>query len=529
MECKNKRYSRWLTWVLLFGMLLTLCAAPRSVSLAAGGDTEPGDITGQCSIKASNGRITLKSLTDSSIWTTTPFGARDWLSLQWRSPLLPQGLYLLWDKTPGSYYIEQRDLDGEMITVTEFTGELPQAYLPLPENCGMILLYARDNGSLKRLCVCAANTPLPAWVHDWLPPAQEADLMLAVAYPGDEFTVFPGILETYILERQLSLSLIYMAAASEQQMTEALDALWNAGLRQQPTVGPLETPPAQRVSSGQENPFDEDRAAAFLVEQIRRFRPRVLVSHAAGGEDADSLRCGVGSIARRAVLAAFSADSFADSADRFGLWQLSKLYLQDFNQQQLRIGGKVYGLANTTVGQDSGINDLFENIPPEEYVGYVLPAVAPAPASAAAPAEPSPTPAPTSTPVPAPTAEMTEAEEEDEAAPRLEQLVRAGLCVLALIILTLAAALIARGIEKRRLNRAASHTEEAAPEEGQEKTVPEEGSEDAPETEDMANAAVQLETEDAEKEPESVNDEPKDGGKTEAFEAPDAGEPHTEE
>lgn len=376
-------------------MILLCC-----LSLApAAAETEDGDITGECRFLSANKRASLSTLTDDSEKTKLSLNANDWFGLQWSNDLRAQGLYLVWESLPAEYIVEQRDFAGATIATAFFAGGMPQEYIPLDPGCGMVMLVTRGKGVLKGICLCKADTTLPARVHNWRQPAEKADLMLVAAAPGDEFSVFHGVLETYELERSLPCTLVYLTRAGDEPLNAALDALWESGVRSLPIIGSYGAKSSNLITRLEGGETEEEYATAFIAELIRRYQPLVLVSHAGGGEAGDALREETYRAVRQASALAGQADMFPASAEEYGLWKVSKLYLQDDGDAKTDIDGVAYGLFTSAVGEDVAFDDLFENIPETAYAGYTPPEATPTPVITPTPyVAPTPTPAPTEEP-----------------------------------------------------------------------------------------------------------------------------------
>ena len=141
-----------------------------------------------------------------------------------------------------------------------------------------------------------------------------------------------------------------------------------------------------------------------MTEMIRKHQPEVLVTHGEKGEYGHGAHKTAADAAKNAVKAAASAKKYPDSAKKYGTWEVKKLYLHEYEKNPIvcdwdepleAFGGKTgyevaeeafqfhasqvkrdwafevhgdhdnaaFGLFHTTVGKDSGIGDLMENIP----------------------------------------------------------------------------------------------------------------------------------------------------------------------
>lgn len=356
-------------------------------------------MTGECSVQTSGRRVSFEALSDGNDRTKLTLNDGNWFALQWDAGSSAQGIYLVWESLPEEYLIEQRGFDGATISTAAFFGGLTQEYMPLESDCGMLLLLTHGKGILKDVCLCRADTELPERVHNWLPPVERADLMLVAAAPGDESAVFHGLLEEYDVRQGLSCLLVYISRGSDTDINAALDALWTAGVRNLPVTGDYVPAGSAILAELEGEDYDESYATAFMIEQIRHYRPCVLATHAEGGEDGAAIRSETYRAVRQAAALSDDESMFANSAAEYGLWKTSKLYFHDYGDaaSYVNVDGVDYGLFSSTVGEDGALSDLFENISETELAGYVAPE-----ATATPYASPTPQPASKPTPTPAP-------------------------------------------------------------------------------------------------------------------------------
>ena len=227
------------------------------------------------------------------------------------------------------------------------------------------------------------------------------------------------------------------------------------------------------------------------MARIRRYRPEVIVTHDLDGEYGHNQHKITSRLMQGAIEAAADATRFPDTAAQYGIWQVKKLYIHLYGENQVNMpwkvplaeldgrtplevarlgyaehasqqkyfqvedGGKydnaLFGLAFSTVGQDSGSNDMFENIP--------TPTPVPTPT-------PEPTPEPTAVPLPELTVPPTKAAQSPlpsaaptaAAAPAAEQSASGGMVALLGMLGGAAALGIAvLALEKRARKRRRKH------------------------------------------------------------------------
>ena len=319
------------------------------------------------------------------------------------------GLYICFGEDVRPWAVQTTD--GETwTTVAQGPGLYAHEYLPLDGLTHFRITY--DDGKQCKLSVTelylfsAGDTP--AWVQRWQPTVEKADLMLLVAHPDDEILFFGGMLPEYAGERGLSVVVCYMTCNTTARRSELLNGLWLCGVRTYPDIGTFwdkyalkKTDPIYSAWNGKNN------VDKYVTALIRKYRPEVLVTHDVNGEYGHGAHMVCAEAAQACVITAADETKFADSAKLYGAWQVKKLYIHLYKENQITLDwdiplasqngrtgfetaqeaytlhasqpqGKQYqveprdsekscylfGLAYTAVGADEEKNDLFEHIPP---------------------------------------------------------------------------------------------------------------------------------------------------------------------
>lgn len=306
-------------------------------------------------------------------------------------------LYLEWAHTPTTWTMTA---DGVTVTVPE-DGFLHQ-YVELPAPASEIVIVL--DSALCDLYAFEPDTALPDWVQVWEPAHERCDLLLLPTHADDEHVFFGGMIPYYAVERGYKVQVAYLTNHWSQVLRphELLDALWHAGMRNYPVIGPFKDAWADSLAEAEASISRYD-AAAYLTEQIRRFKPSVVIGHDLMGEygHGQHVLCAVS--LTDAIVAATDASVFPESAQTYGTWDTPKLYLHlypqneivmDWNTPLTSFGGKTgmdvareafalhvsqqgffyvygegddwdsrrFGLYRTTVGPDVIGGDVFENI-----------------------------------------------------------------------------------------------------------------------------------------------------------------------
>ena len=356
-------------------------ARPLAIRLQAGRPTEP--------------------LSDGDLNTVCTFSKGEALEISADEPI--GGLYLIWYDRPLPCTLQS---GGETVPVGE-QGFLHE-YVPLSGN-GQSLVFRLPEEEL-RIAEIRAFSPgrPPEDVQLWQSPCAEADILLVSTHADDEFIFFGGLLPLYAAGRGLAVQVVYTIShynSLRVRCHEMLDALWLAGIRHYPVVN--DAPDREIYSLGDaEWIYGKDGFADFLVEQIRRFRPLVIVTHDEKGEYKQGCHMLTAMSLEKAVVLAADAGFQPESAERWGLWDTPKTYLHLFGPEDERtvldyetplgsFGGKTalavaeeafalhvsqqslhfrvyerghaydshsFGLFRSLVGQDRQRDDLMENI-----------------------------------------------------------------------------------------------------------------------------------------------------------------------
>lgn len=320
------------------------------------------------------------------------------------------------------------ETEPEHVVLTCFSGEtiLSESDLTVPFLTTVTALPAgttavefafRQKGSAKLSEICAFGAgDLPDSVCRW-EAAAHPDVLLVVAYPGDEYRFFGGLLPT-LLNDGVSVAVCYFADYSRARLEEGFEALRTLACRTYPVRLKVDTKLSLDYKELRRN-WQNEKPDERFEEQLAALRPTVIVApsdrdaapearlvseivQAVCERNPESFQKlylaesgdGAISIADRALLlyGGQSADAAAKNA-------LERFHSVDFFEYAIRTDG-TYRLIASQVGPDAETDTLFEHVSVELH-----PPVTPTP-------EPTeePTAAPTEVPteMPAPTAKETE-------------------------------------------------------------------------------------------------------------------------
>lgn len=317
-------------------------------------------------------------------------------------------LYFIWDRPPGAWTGEaagQSFAGGEYGFLHEYAplaAPASEAVVNVPAGATLCEVYALTEGET------------PDWVQTWLPPCEDADLLALPTHADDEHLFFGGILPLYAGEKKLDVQVCYFTNhwGERYRPHELLNGLWTVGVRRYPVFS--EFPDVYAGSLAQARSlYDEAACTAWQVEQLRRFKPEVVVGHDVNGEYGHGVHMLNTATLLTALEAAADAAQYPESAEAYGVWDVPKAYLHLYEENAVVLdwsvpleafGGKTalemaklgfaehtsqqayfavedfgpydcrkFGLARSLVGPDEAGTDLFEHITEEMHSDYTPP------------------------------------------------------------------------------------------------------------------------------------------------------------
>lgn len=334
-------------------------------------------------------------------------------------------LYLIFHQQYWGYTVTDNSTGNSVRLGTEgFLHEyadLKEAFGYCPED--LTITFDSGRVGLSELTIFGEGK-MPRYVQKWRQPKDgETDIVLFSTHGDDEHLFFAGLLPTYAAERKCQVQLVYFTDhhnLGAERMHEILDGLWAVGIKSYPVFGPFgdyysETADDARAYLNLTG-FSDEEMEAFVVEALRRFKPKVVVGHdPIHGEYGHGQHMLYADLLCYGVENAADPEVFPELAEKWGTWDTPKTYLHlwpenpivlDYDQPLRSFYGMTayevsrdlgfaahasqvpdytwyfhgfekaadltryscceFGLYRTTVGLDSGIGDLMENVTPYE-------------------------------------------------------------------------------------------------------------------------------------------------------------------
>lgn len=312
------------------------------------------------------------------------------------------GLYLCWAERPEEWKLYL----GETLIAQSDDNDFYHEYVPFAGSGKLrleIKAKEKKRAMMGELFVIEGDTP-PAFVQRWEKTPEQADIMILVAHPDDDLLFMGGAIPYYTHVEKKPLIVSYLTCANHMRRSEMLNALWKMGVRHYPVIGSFQDK-AFKTRALLYNSWRKERAQGYVTELFRKYKPQVVLSHDINGEYGHSAHKVAAELAQYAAKASGNENLHKESAKKYGVHSIDKLYLHlyknqirlDWKKSYEELGGKSplevaeegfkmhrsqqknhrmgksavydtekFGLAFSNVGDDVEKNNFFENVVPRE-------------------------------------------------------------------------------------------------------------------------------------------------------------------
>lgn len=332
----------------VFRKILVLCCTAAIIFSSGNGASASEipemaeDISGKKLVEKQKGFSSVSQLFDGRERDPLKFREDAWITLAHEEGI--GSLYLVFDTEYGEYTVTDPETgkthragtDGflhEFLDLETIFGTAPAR---------VTLSFENGAGKLNELY---AFTPgqTPDFVQKWQLPAEgETDIVLFSTHGDDEQLFFAGLLPYYAAERDCQVQVVYMTGHRNMSMRrshEMLDGLWAVGIRSCPVFGPFGDYNTSSASEAyhryRQKGISQEDILSFVVEQVRRFRPKVAVGHDLNGEYGHGMHMVYAENLCKAVEVSADPALFPESAEAYGVWDVPKTYLHLFPEKPI--------------------------------------------------------------------------------------------------------------------------------------------------------------------------------------------------
>lgn len=386
-------------------VLLTLLALSLSVAFAA----EANDITEDCKFKVCSSGRKYTLMTDkkyTSYWESNKIKT-PWIAITAPEGKPIAGLYVCFGNMPESWEIQTSDDGKDWFTAVPGDTRFLHAYVALPQPAQHVRLAVTSE---KKTALCIndlfvlSEGDLPDWVQVWQPTEEKADILFLSTHPDDELIFFGGAIPTYAVEQQRKVVVAYFSRSNTTRSSELLNGLWHMGVRTYPVIGNFKDSYAKNLKAAYKTAGGKGKVNEWIVGLYRQYKPEVVVTQDTNGEYGHKQHMMIADAAQNCIALAANEDEFTASTIAYGTWQVKKLYLHLYPENQItfdwtvplksmngatgielaeeaytlhktqassgmsvtetgtKYDNRVFGLAFTTVGEDVRKDDFLENI-----------------------------------------------------------------------------------------------------------------------------------------------------------------------
>ena len=243
-------------------------------------------------------------------------------------------VYMVWDQIPGSYTLHW---DGGSLECGQ-NGFLHE-YIRLPEAVRRVeVSFAAETSRMLCDALLFTEGSAPEGIHDWLPPCREADVLVFPTHSDDDVLFFGALIADCILGRELTVQTAFMVdhQGYPERGHERLNGLWEMGVRHYPILGSAPDTGSHDFYEGMYY-YKSSNIEQWQVEQIRRFKPLVVVGHDLDGEYGNAGHKVNAYFLTSAMDAAADPESHPESAAEYGVWDAPKLYLHLYRENEMTL------------------------------------------------------------------------------------------------------------------------------------------------------------------------------------------------
>ncbi len=201
-------------------------------------------------------------------------------SLKITSDTPAQGVYIIWETYPQNGYTMHYNAE-----VYSQNSGFFQEYIPLTPGASTDITIELNSSAKPVEISLYSEGTLPENVHYWQEAVQKADILILPTHADDEHLFFGGVMPTYLNMGNISVQVAYMVNHSTEpyRQQELLNALWEAGLRNYPIIGPFHDQYSSSLVHAK-TIYNEQEVVDYLVGLYERFLPQVVVGHDFAGE-----------------------------------------------------------------------------------------------------------------------------------------------------------------------------------------------------------------------------------------------------
>lgn len=330
----EKIWKGALRLIALTGLVLLLAMQASAQELTA------EDISGRALLEKYHAFQPVVYLFDGSTYYSTEARQNGWVTLKTEQGM--GSLYFIFGEDCPSLLLRDEDT-GETREIQD--NSFLHLFVDLEELFGgtvqrLTISFPEKKTLISELSVYTAGQ-VPESVQRWQEPKEhETDLVLFSAHGDDEQLFFAGLLPYYGAERGYQVQVVYLTDHRNQgarRRHEMLNGLWAVGIKTYPVFGSFgdyyTMSLAEAYSRYEKKGVTREELLGFVVEQLRRFRPKVAVGHDLSGEYGHGMHRLYADLLCQAVQISQDKNAYPELAERYGVWDVPKTYLHLYGEK----------------------------------------------------------------------------------------------------------------------------------------------------------------------------------------------------
>lgn len=180
----------------------------------------------------------------------------------------------------------------------------------------------------------------PKHVQKWeMPKENETDMILFSTHGDDEQLFFAGLLPYYANALDYEVLVVYLTdhrTYTDKRVHEMLNGLWAVGCTTYPVFGTfddfLKETIEETYQKFRELGTSRDDIVQYCVENLRKYKPQVVVGHDFAGEYSHGQHMVYADCLADALGLAADPAQFPESAESFGTWDTPKAYFHLYDE-----------------------------------------------------------------------------------------------------------------------------------------------------------------------------------------------------
>lgn len=275
-------------------------------------------------------------ISDGDYFTTEYFDPGTEITISSDTPM--DSLYIVWENIPGEWTLKS----GTSSRTCGSEGYLHE-YVKLDGSPTSVTICVDQDRKTIADVYAFSGGELPAFVQTWEAPYEQADVLLISTHADDEVLFFGGIIPNYTDRGDVRVQVAYFSDLFQTEPYrnhEILNGLWHMGVTHYPQLGEFYDYYSESYDEAVEQ-YNYDESLEYIVRTIRRFKPQVLI-----GQDPENGEYGHGGhmwcarIIEDAIETAADPESFSDSANRYGVWDVPKTYFHLYPENSIELNAR---------------------------------------------------------------------------------------------------------------------------------------------------------------------------------------------